>query len=885
MNPIATVKDVSVSSPVTHVDWLKTLQPVADQLVLRGRDSPESNWRTVVLVPFAQLMATARVEWIGHFGHLGLPPRFESSTNWASSIGPYVAAPDDFSGDPAQDWPTAVRLLRAAGMQSRSDALGAALCQAAMELSSVASAQLPALRWAWALSQMAKLPQPGADYATVLAVEARLSQIALVWVGQSRFKSDVLFMNRDSVDAPVQIFALPGLSVQPLDVALSAHWGERYRALPWVCESNHVPAPVQMHACIDPIDEASRCSAQINALLTAHRHVVLVAQDRWLVRRVMATLASTPMACRHTVRDETGWKISTTMAGAQIVAVLRAARRMASCDDMLAALKAAEIDVDALELKLRSLGDDQWRRAWGSVRRQADFEVSTRVEAAIAAIHDLGDSISKARTQSAHALALQHAMQRVAAWQAVPCDAAAFACAAAMGWFDAPDAHQAAMSPTQFGQWVSHVLESGNFQPPDSQIDADAAVLSIVPLAQLLGRRFDACVLAGAGEDTMSSPNPGASWWSSAQREALGLLSLADQHAATTQAFLGACAKNHAHVMWRTQLNGQHRLPSSWVQAWLLDGMHEPAADPRDTRAWPVVASLAPLPDASRVVPKRLSASAYRDLRTCPYRYHALHALGLREAPELDGTPDKRDMGNWLHLALRLFHEGFAVELSDEIERIDACAVQAQRDLMLDEAAFLPFSAAWPRLRDRYLAWLNDPGEVNTTFVRGEWSLTREHAGLDLRGQLDRVDHTIEQSKTFTRVIDYKTDSGQAADGLSKAPEEDVQLAFYAALLATESEAGRVQAGYLHVTDGKDAPAKLHLHPAIEPAADALLGSIAEDFEAMRAGKAMAALGEGAACTHCAARGLCRRDFWAGEVERMDGLTTAATDSLAEVAA
>ena len=43
---------------------------------------------------------------------------------------------------------------------------------------------------------------------------------------------------------------------------------------------------------------------------------------------------------------------------------------------------------------------------------------------------------------------------------------------------------------------------------------------------------------------------------------------------------------------------------------------------------------------------------------------------------------------------------------------------------------------------------------------------------------------------------------------------------------------------------------------------DLLLEGIASDMARIAGGALMPALGEGKACEFCAARGLCRKDFW-----------------------
>ena len=62
------------------------------------------------------------------------------------------------------------------------------------------------------------------------------------------------------------------------------------------------------------------------------------------------------------------------------------------------------------------------------------------------------------------------------------------------------------------------------------------------------------------------------------------------------------------------------------------------------------------MPDGAQLPLAQLSASAYEDLRRCPYRFFALRQLGLQEAGEIDTELDKRDFGNWLHKVLAAFH-------------------------------------------------------------------------------------------------------------------------------------------------------------------------------------------------------------------------------------
>jgi ATP-dependent helicase/nuclease subunit B len=107
--------------------------------------------------------------------------------------------------------------------------------------------------------------------------------------------------------------------------------------------------------------------------------------------------------------------------------------------------------------------------------------------------------------------------------------------------------------------------------------------------------------------------------------------------------------------------------------------------------------------------------------------------------------------------------------------------------------------------------------------------------------------------------MDYKTEAKTKTAERIKDAQEDTQLAFYAALLTDDTLA----AAYVNVGDGvgKDAT-KTYAQPEVVALRDQLLESITSDMARIAQGADMPALGEGAACDFCAARGLCRKDFW-----------------------
>jgi ATP-dependent helicase/nuclease subunit B len=247
-------------------------------------------------------------------------------------------------------------------------------------------------------------------------------------------------------------------------------------------------------------------------------------------------------------------------------------------------------------------------------------------------------------------------------------------------------------------------------------------------------------------------------------------------------------------------------------------------------------------------------------LRACPYRFFALSVLGLREADELDDAVDKRDYGTWLHAVLDHFHRTRDIQHDDSAALHDA-ADRITAESGLDAARLLPFRAGFENLVPAYLVWLHARDRADLHWTCGEHSAERvppELAGVGLRGRIDRID----AGAGLTELIDYKAGSVQRLKGQLRNRFEDTQLAFYALLMhADEGDPAAIQASYLALDD-PSAPLAL-AHPDVAGSAQALLRGLADDLRRLREGAGLAALGEGTACDHCQARGLCRRDHWA----------------------
>ena len=817
--------------------------------------------RTIVLVPYAQLLPVAARLWLQACPD-GFAPRFETTQSWSRSLAGAGAesGATDLTYDMALDVLTARTLLERAGLGDQADLLAARLVETAQQLGPLAAATPPAERPAWAAR--ARAATGGSLESEMLKFEAALAQLAVAWAASSAYATDALFepVALEAVDCVV---VLPGLQPDPLLTALAQTWGERLSVLPL-----HADAPsgvIHFHPASEAQDEAQRAAACVIRHVNEGRApVALVATDRALTRRARALLEGAGLA----LRDETGWKLSTSRAAAHLMGALRACARQASGDTVLAWLKSAPaLDaaaVQALEAWLRR----QSLREWGEGPRVPAQEGAV-LAGLLGQVRQWREAMQRPRALPQWLDALRELLQQSGHWDALQNDIAGVQLLAALrldegantDWqarLEAAGWARRRWSLAEFTRWVDQTLEGASFKPahpPQEQV-------VILPLAQLLGRPFAAVVLPGCDEVRLNpSPEP-PGFWSAAQRALLGLPARETLEAGLRAAWQQALLAPELDVLWRMADEGGEPLQASpLVQALRLDLGDGSAADPRAGRTLAAVRQARPAPSAPQLLPTRLSASAYDQLRDCPYRFFALRQLGLKEVDELEVELGKRDFGQWLHAVLKLFHEQLqATPGADATARqvlIEQAAAEATRQSALAADEFLPFQAAWPQVRDGYLAWLEEHEATGARFEAAEQSREQPLGQVTLVGRIDRID-TLADVEGGVLLLDYKTEQIGVTKDRIKAPLEDTQLPFYAALLPHDT----LRAAYVNVGE-RDGTQTVEQKEVVM-ARDALIEGIVHDMRRIGEGAPLPALGEGDACEYCAARGLCRKDFWEG---------------------
>ena len=812
----------------------------------------------IVLLPFAALLPPARAA----FAALGgWQPRVETTLTLAAALGPAPAPePGRCSGDAVLDRLCARTLLQRQAWAQRwaqADASGferivVSVVDAAQTLRSGAQERAPDERaafWALARSQLAAPVGPA-------AAEAMLLQLALEWAAEAgAAHTDCLFGLRPSAWVAVTIggpdavaLAVASQGHAPaLQLVVDAPADEPYSVL---CRQ----AEIQRFVCEDFEAEAQAAAAEvIQALAAGRAPVALVALDRALVRRVRALLERSHIP----LVDETGWVLATTRAAAAVVGLLKAAEPQAARDTLLDWLKdwpgaepAALDSLEALWRERRHVPDrDAAHRLWQHAQRPLQALADSGLLPLAAWLHRLRESLLsdgtlerlRADAAGAQVLTALHLSDGAgAAWQQA--------------------AAQARLNLAGFTAWVQATLEQSPYLPlPDSN-----ALVVLTPLARAFGRPFGHIVVPGADHRHLGAADSPPALIGDSWAAALGL----DHAAARRQRQQAALAQvlRAGHVtLLRRHRDDEDTLEESPDVEWLLLCRQRSGAPVWPLQAWqpervarPRIGVPRPLPTAALALPDLLSATQLEALRACPYRFFARAVLRLDEAEEIDTGLAKRDYGNWLHAVLHHFHSERVYGQPPQAQ-LQQAADHITREMAFDDGEMLPWRASFETFSPAYLAWCAEREAAGWYWADGESDHRRappelEGLKLSLRGRIDRLDHGPDGQQ---QLLDYKTGSADALRRKVNEPLEDTQLAFYAALLGPTETLG---AAYVAL-DSPNAPLAI-AHKDVHLSAHLLLEGLGDEWQRLREGAAMPALGEGPVCDTCEVRGLCRRDHW-----------------------
>jgi ATP-dependent helicase/nuclease subunit B len=649
-----------------------------------------------------------------------------------------------------------------------------------------------------------------------------------------------------------------------------------------------LPAPVLRIAGAARFEDEAAFAAHtlVDWLNAGRRSLALVAQDRIVARRVRALLARVNVP----VRDETGWKLSTTRAAAALmrwVDVVQGDGDTAALLDLVKspfclrdadAGSAAPTWVAELERRVRR---HNVSGGWGRLRRLvadrpaelADGEPQTsRLADRLGLLADEAALWRRAgnATLDAWVTLLSGTLDRLHMRTGLQNDDAG---RQLLDWIDrlrtsvhgSVDA-SARFSLTEWRALLSMLLESAVFSEPAPPADRRVVIL---PLNGARMRRFDGVVVVGCDDAQLPSGQPEWLFFSNDVRRELGLPDRAQRFAQQARD-LAEVLLNPSEVVLTWQRHGGRGEPNR-LSGWLERLQRRLAVAGVRIDVPVVLPSLQtlsqptdmPTPAAPTLVPATLSAAAYNSLRRCPYQFFVGRMLRLGELEEVSDELEKRDIGEILHAILHRFHRHLLeTPLHDAAERqalLQAITDEQFAPLLPEDGNALRFYRRWQGVMPSYLAWQAAREADGWRFEAGEVDVDTSitlpgERPLRLRGRIDRIDVHAEHG---VAVLDYKTQSPMVLARRAKTPFEDCQLPFYGVLDA------RADAGGWVSLDGEARGDQRNVDlPDFTQVVDWLLEQMEKDMTALAAGAPLPAFGDESACRYCAARGLCRKGYW-----------------------
>jgi ATP-dependent helicase/nuclease subunit B len=647
-------------------------------------------------------------------------------------------------------------------------------------------------------------------------------------------------------------------------------------------------------------DEAAAAADQLVQWLNAgRRNIALVAHDRVVARRVRALLARAGAP----VRDETGWKLSTTRAAAALMRWFDLLVRDGDTAALLDLLKSPfclpefpdrGAAIALIERQVRrdgiSGGWDRLRQLSGalpSVSADADDAEVQRAEAVRRSAGDLllvlADEAGRwPRGIAQHPLSmwlgcLEGTLDALGMRAALAAEEAGRQLLDALARLqelpsDETSAH-ATLSQAEFRSMLSALLESVAYKEPSA---SGAARITILPLNGARMRRFEGVVVVGCDDAQLPSSAAELMFFSNQMRRELELEDREARFAQQARDLAEVLLNNDDVVLTWQRLGGrgEPKHVSGWIErlsaccaragvtidASMAPLIHQTFADTRGM----------PAPAAPELVPARWSAQAYNMLRRCPYQFFAGRMLGLAGLEVVSDDLEKRDIGELLHRVLLRYHRellarrerGEVVPEAARLERLREISDDVFGALMAEDGNAIGYYRRWCEVLPSYVSW-QTAREAQGWFWRGG----EVDAGVDLpmpdgkpirlNGRIDRLDQGPDGTHA---VLDYKTQSATRLKRKTSEVEEDCQLPFYGLLRA--DAVGGSWVALEGAREGAAAPQREVDLPDFDAAVAWLERQMRDDVMRLRQGARLPAFGDASACTYCSARGLCRKGFW-----------------------
>ncbi|OZB34444.1 MAG: helicase I, partial [Polynucleobacter sp. 39-45-136] len=420
-------------------------------------------------------------------------------------------------------------------------------------------------------------------------------------------------------------------------------------------------------------------------LIAGKTNIALVAQDRLAARRARALLSRFGPSLR--IRDETGWKLSTTRAAASLnswLELIRSPKEGPSASALLEFLQNPFFDISYTlqkpsqacisliaqleDILIASQAKSGWETFRIAIERANAYAVSSGSvphASLLELLTILQGNQLKLDCENAYAL-LQANLQEMGMAQELEKDSAGKQLLEVLKTFDlgAGAYRQVAMRLPEWLSLLKTVIEEASYQEVGQQAQA---TLSILPLSSTRLREFDAVVLVGCDEQQLPAFSEPPLFFSDTLNRLLKASTITAQYiqqARDLSQLLVSCP--HVDLLWQSKSkSGEPLRPSAWISRLRIHLPDWPTLEAKpDTHS----SQSRPLQEAVTTVnpdialPISMSPSAYKALRDCPYRYYVRSILGLRKAKEFEEGFDASLAGQVLHALLKNFFQALKTE-------------------------------------------------------------------------------------------------------------------------------------------------------------------------------------------------------------------------------
>ncbi len=657
-------------------------------------------------------------------------------------------------------------------------------------------------------------------------------------------------------------------------------------------------------------DLAWEATHRIERHLHAGRtQIALVAQDRLLARRTRALLAR--LGPGLSIEDETGWKLSTTRAAAALHAwleLLRCPPQGPSAIALLEFLKNPFIDIsgllnitpDEIALLISELENilllKQARASWISfylaIEAGASPEFDPRLHRLLQAIRERVSVWQNHEAQNlpcAKALAqLQDDLSYFGMRHQFEQDAAGLQLLAMLAKLRLEQGKLPTLR-MPLAEWILFLKTRMEEEVYREQASDVSARVTILPLSATRLRRFDAVIVVGCDERQLPSYGETPLFFSESLSQTLGGSDIARQYRQQARDLSQLFASySYIDLLWQSEgASGEPLRASPWI---VRLQEHLPQLATRESSRFARSALVRPMTmsQASRLdglpMPTRMSPSAYRALRACPYQYYVRSLLGLRKRKDLDEELDASVIGQTLHQILRNFFQ--------ELKSTEARDAQIVNDVEFRKAWMITHlmrasEQGFSRLLEgdqRVLGHLRDWQKQIPSFV--EWQLERESHGwrfhdaerklgfefnfsdehgqfhqIRIEGYTDRID--VKPNTSSLAILDYKHQSREKVLERGTQLMDDPQLLLYAKALSTQGPIDQLDWVSLKMNLKKKGADQRSIGITEIPLAMRQLDAqLQNDLGSVWSGAAMRAFAPESTCRYCDARGICRKGMW-----------------------